>query len=215
MKKLTTFSQNTLDFIRKFKNSRYGGVKIRCRFRDLRYELLLLTKETSNDPEIIRLLATWRKRSERWFLKQFKITLKGTRQWLNNNVIKTPDRLLFMIKVKNKYVGHIGLFRFNFNNHTCEIDNIVRGKKIYKGIMGNAITYLMDWGEKNLLLKKYTLQTASDNKRALTLYNRLGFYESKRTPLIYIKKNNVGGWVKTFKKNKKRVKRYNVFMTQY
>jgi len=211
---LTTPSLNALNFIKKLKNRPYGNIKIKCDFNGLKYELLLLTKETTNNIKIVRLLAVWRKKSEKWFLKQFKITLKGTRLWLNNNVIKTPDRLLFMISVKNKYIGHIGLFRFNFNNHNCEIDNIVRGEKNYKGIMGNAIAHMMVWGKKNLLLKKYTLQTASDNKKALTLYKRLGFYESKRTPLVYIKRDNIGEWIKTPKNYQKKIKRYNISMTQ-
>lgn len=200
--------------IKKIKNKPFGSTNIKCTFNKINYELILLTKASTKDKRIIKLLANWRKKHEFWFPSQFKITLEGTQKWLQEKVIDTPDRLLFMIKVKNKFIGHIGLFRFNFKNQTCDLDNIVRGVNQYPGIMADALSYLMKWGKKELQIKNYTLETSSDNQKAIVLYNKLGFYKYKETPLIQIKNKGYNEWIDAPKNYKKNIKRYRIFMKQ-
>ena len=91
------------------------------------------------DQEIIRLCAKWRKQHEDWFPARFTVTVDGTARWLKNGVVETPDRLLFMISVNEAYLGHVGLFRFEFDDEDCEIDNIVRGEAGYPGLMGTPL----------------------------------------------------------------------------
>lgn len=207
-------SRQILDKIHEYKQLPFGTTNITCNFNELNYQLILITKDCIKKKTITKLLAWWRKKHEKWFPSQFKITLKGTTKWLKEKVIEMPDRLLFLIKVKGEYIGHIGLFRFDFDNFSCEIDNIVRGVNIYSGIMTNAIQYMMDWGKKELELKKYTLETTSDNEKAITLYNRLGFSIFKKIPLIYVKKNGGGEWIVAPIDYKEKIVRYNVFMSQ-
>jgi RimJ/RimL family protein N-acetyltransferase len=201
--------------LRKIKDLKYapfGEVTIACQFNNLNYKLILLTSECAHRKNLMGLLGKWRERNAIWFPSQFKATIKRTTKWFKERAIETPDRLLFMIKVRNEYIGHAGLFRFNFNKKMCEVDNIIRGKPKYPGIMNSAILHMMNWGRKNLGVLFYTARTGSDNKKALRLFKILGFVEFKRTPLIQIQAKDGLEWVEAPKGYNKRTKRNAVFM---
>ena len=78
-------------------------------------------------------------------------------------------------------IGHVGLYRFDFDRKTCEIDNIIRGEKGIPGVMTSAITALCRWGEEELGIQAYTLRCKVDNTKALALYKRCGFREYEKT----------------------------------
>ena len=195
-----------LEKIKQVKTLPFPSKLLTCKFDRLTYNLLPLTHESVKDKNVVKLLARWRKKHEFWFQSQFKVTDKGTKIWLQKKVIDTPDRILFLIKADGKYIGHVGFFRFNFKDLTCEIDNVVRGELHYPGIIGNALEHLMAWGKKKLFLNSYTLETTSDNQRAIKLYTRLGFVEDKRIPLIYVKRKDFSEWIKAAKDHKKEIK---------
>ena len=65
---------------------------------------------------------------EWWFPKQFNVTIEGTKRWLEKGVIDTEDRLLFLITSNGVTIGHIGLYRFDYRAHSCELDNVLREK---------------------------------------------------------------------------------------
>lgn len=178
------------------------------------FSLSLLTHDRVYDTHIIRLLSRWRKKHEVWFPAQFPVTQKRTRDWLKHRVIDESDRLLFMVEERGIYKGHVGLFRFDFEAKSCEIDNIVKGRKGKKGMMERAIRAMMLWGEDALGIAYYTLQTTSDNVRALALYERMGFVETKRVPLEYKKSENGGEWIVSTDVKKNNIKRYDVYMTE-
>lgn len=201
-----------LSKIKKLKLLSFGKTIINCFFNDQKYKLILVTKDCIENRNIIKLLAKWRKKYQSWFQAQFKVTTKGTKIWLEKKVIETPDRLLFLIDINNNFIGHMGFFRFNFKNYTCEIDNVVRGKPGYPGIIQNSLKYLMKWGRKNLFIEDYTLETTSDNQRAIRLYAKLGFSEFKRIPLIQTDKNGYNEWIEAPENYKKEIKKYNLFM---
>lgn len=206
------FDSEILAKIHKLKHANFGEVVLKCNFNDMQYALLLLTFDCTNDTSLMERLAKWRKQHERWFPAQFKVTIEGTTLWFQHKVIEAPDRLLFMIKVQDEYIGHVGLFRFDLEKGTCEIDNIVRGEMKYHGIMGDAIINMMRWGVSNLNLENYSLQTTSDNERALKLYHRLGFSEIKRIPLKCVKKEGKVEWVEAPKDYNQKTERYNIIM---
>lgn len=207
------FKENILDGFRKIKNNQFGELKILCLFNNQNYELLLLTADCAEDEELMTLLANWRKKHEVWFQAQFPVSVERTKTWFKNKVIGAPDRLLFIIKIKDVYVGHVGLFRFDFANLSCEIDNIVRGEdEVAPGIIGDAVVKMMTWGKENFGIKNYTLQTTSDNPRALRLYDRLGFVELKRIPLLYHKTAEGGEWLEAPADYAGAIERYDVFM---
>jgi len=175
---------------------------------------MLLTQESVDNDHIVRLLARWRKKHEVWFPALFPVSGERTRSWLQKRVMDEQDRLLFMLQIHGTYIGHVGLYRFDFARRSCEIDNIVRGVAGYPGIMQSAIICMMVWGNKALDLNSYTLQTTSDNKRALTLYKKLGFVETKRVSLVYNKTTDGGAWEAASPGYKGSIRRYDVYMKQ-
>lgn len=144
--------------------------------------LQLLTNQSVYDAHAIRLLSRWRKKHEAWFPTQFPVTHARTALWLQQRVQDEPDRLLFFVEAGGVLRGHVGLYRFDFDTKRCEIDNIVRGRSGYKGMMEKAVVALMRWGTDILGIEDYTLQTTSDNVRALSLYKKIGFFETNREP---------------------------------
>jgi RimJ/RimL family protein N-acetyltransferase len=188
---------------------------LHCQFGKVLYDLVPITHTDENTISLIRLLASWRRTNEFWFPVQFPVTLKGTKIWLKDRLLEEPGRLLFMIRVNNQYIGHIGVYRFDFFHKTCEIDNIIRGRNTYPGIMEHAIGEMMKWGKKSLGIKKYTLETTSDNSKALKLYSRLHFTETKRIPLMQVKKDDRIEWQKAPIGYKGTIVRSTVFMEEH
>lgn len=212
MNESKSYRDTSLKTMYDLKHAPNAGSVIDCSFRSQPYRLTLLTTSHLEDQQIIQLCAKWRKQHEDWFPARFTVTVDGTARWLKNGVVETPDRLLFMVSVNGAYLGHVGLFRFEFDDRTCEIDNIVRGESGYPGLIGDAITNMMRWGSNRLGLKGYTLQTFSNNERSLSLYARLGFREVKSVPLLKIEVEGGVEWVDAPADYRGPVERSNVFM---
>lgn len=174
------------------------------------FQLIPLTQKSVDDKKVIALLANWRGQVQAWFPSQFTVTKEGTKTWLQKGVIENPDRLLFMIEVDDEYIGHVGLYRFDFDNKTVDIDNIVRGVNKYPGIMFSAIKTMMQWAREVLGVQGFTLITHSDNIPAVSLYNKLGFVEEKRIPLKKERFENRTEWIE--QEDDTQAEKYNVYM---
>ncbi len=174
------------------------------------FQLVPLTQKSVDDKKVIALLANWRDQVQEWFPAQFTVSEEGTKTWLQKGVIENPDRLLFMIEVDDEYIGHVGLYRFDFDNKTVDIDNIVRGVNKYPGIMFSAIKTMMQWAREVLDVQGFTLITHSDNTPAVSLYNKLGFVEEKRIPLKKERFENRTEWVE--QEDDTQAEKYNVYM---
>lgn len=178
--------------------------------------IYVVTKKLLSKKKTIELLADWRDKSNIWFPAQFKVTFDGTKKWAKEQLLEKKDRILFFLQVEkeNTPFGHIGLYRFNFDEKSCEIDNIIRG--IYteqtKGAMTISLKLLIDWTYKFLGVKNIYLQVVSDNEKAIALYHRLGFKEVSRVPLIEKTENGVVTWVEVGEANKHIAKRFFVKM---
>lgn len=201
-----------LNKIHKFKHEKFGSVVVNCKINDVQYKLILLTADCESNQNLMEIIGRWRKENEIWFLSQFNVTTERTTKWFKMNLIEIQDRLLFIIEVENKYIGHVGLFRFDFEKNTCEIDNIVRGEPEYAGIMGDAVLNMMDWGKKQLDINSYLLKVVSDNIRAIKFYNRLGFIEVLKIPLIQVMGNDGLEWVEAPIEYKNEANRYYIVM---
>lgn len=175
--------------------------------------LRTVSKSAVDDMNEIKRLSKWRKQSEKWFPAQFKITDERTKKWFTERLMLAKDRYLFMIESPSgRPIGHIGLFRFNFENYACEIDNVIRGESDIKGIMTYAILVLINWSKKYLGVTNFTLEVFSDNEKAINLYKRCGFLPSKKIPLKKVKEKDQISWIEDPKLEKK-VRRYNLYMT--
>lgn len=146
--------------------------------------LRVLTTRDAQEERLIRLLARWREENFDAYLTRSKITVEGTQKWLESGVLENKDRLLFLLEdADGRPVGHMGFYRFDFAQKSCEVDNIVRGETRPAGVMTPALQALMRWGMEVLQMSELRLQTFADNKRAIALYERCGFRETGRSPL--------------------------------
>lgn len=182
--KAQAWEKEVLARIASLKTSRFGDVKEEGLLANSKFEIFLLTADMAADKAVIDLLGRWRKENELFFLSQFPVTFERTQAWYHNHLLNKPDRLLFIIRTAGVYVGHVGLFRFDYARKSCEIDNIVRGEKSFPGIMGAAILAMMKWGREKLGIEEYTLKVLGDNDRAVRLYEKLGYEETGRIPLL-------------------------------
>jgi len=173
-----------------------------------------ITADVINKEKEIKLLAEWRKKVLFWWPANFKVTYEGTKKWAQNTLINTPDRILFFVEdEKNNPIGHVGLYRFNYKEKFCEIDNIIRGKeKVFKGAMTLACTVLLDWVFKTLKIKTAYLRVVAENSRAIQLYERLGFKEIHRDPIMNIAETDQTRWIDIIGNPYLEVKRYYVTM---
>lgn len=150
-----------------------------------------------NDP-FIKLLAQWRHQAQNFFPSQFTVTFDGTKLWLENQVIKTFDRILFLVSSarNDTPVGHLGLYRFDWKEKSCEIDNVIRGRDdVLPGIMTPATIQVGTWARKKLGVKILYLRVLADNQRAISLYERCGYKGIKKIPLRKEVKEGMVQWV--------------------
>lgn len=155
-----------------------------------------LTIDDIGNPNSVVLLSKWRKENEWWFPAQFEVRDERTKKWLEDQVIKNESRLLFWIKTKEGTpVGHIGLYRINPADFSCEIDNVLRGvSDAPKGIMTDALLVLMDWAFSVLGSRALELEVFADNQRALVLYQRCGLVVTKKIPLKRVEETHEVRW---------------------
>ncbi|MCK4448652.1 MAG: GNAT family N-acetyltransferase [Candidatus Marinimicrobia bacterium] len=165
-------------------------------------------------PEYVHLLSKWRKENPIGFASIFEITDQRTEHWLDNILLKREDRILFMIETFDRTaLGHIGYSSFNFKEKSCEIDNVVRGKKEkYSGIMTYAMNSIIHWGVNKLKLNQIYLRVLADNTHAIKFYQRLGFYEIKKIPLYKVTKENEIKWVELENRQDEEPDRYYSYM---
>ena len=162
-------------------------------------EIYVITKNLLAEDSVIELLAKWRDKANAWFPTQFKVTLEGTKRWTQEQLINKKDRILFLFKIGDEKIpfAHAGLYRFDYEKHSCEIDNVIRGEESEntKGAMTAGLEALINWAFRYLGIKDLYLKVFSDNTRAIKLYERLEFSEVNRAPLFKSINNGVVSWV--------------------
>lgn len=126
-----------------------------------------------------RRLARWRKENSFAFPSQFRVTVPGTKRWLEKQVLENPERILFYIYSHNNIripIGHMGLASFDFSENSCELDNVVRGEKSqHSGLMSMGVRALISWTIRYLQPKHILLRVMRENKHAISFYEKLGF----------------------------------------
>jgi RimJ/RimL family protein N-acetyltransferase len=120
--------------------------------------------------------------------------------------------LFFVTDSAGDKIGHVGLFRFNYEEEFCEIDNIVRGSHHWKGAIEAACSAMMTWAFESLGLDRLFLRVVSDNERAIRLYERLGFTETQRVPLRKVTSGETTSWVEVVARPYEKIQRYFVTM---
>lgn len=140
----------------------------------------------SIDDDVIKLLTKWRSENQKGFTKIFSVTEESTKNWLYNLVMKREDRLLFFVfDETKKQIGHMGISSFDYENGSCEIDNVVRGElSDQRLLMQRASAALISWIRAVIKPESIKLRVLNDNSRALALYHKLGFAPVSLIPLV-------------------------------
>jgi RimJ/RimL family protein N-acetyltransferase len=154
--------------------------------------------------ENIQLLTKWRKKYMYSFGSKFEPSEERTEKWLKKQIIEKSDRILFLVMYNNKKIGHIGLFNFNKDSNSYELDNVLRGRKIGPhNIMEIALRTILQLVFEYFKLSKIQLKVFSDNYKAINLYERSGLLTIKSSPVkrFFVK----DGWDWREVKHKKNI----------
>lgn len=156
-----------------------------------------VTIESIQNEEEMRKLAGWRHASAEWFTTQFTVTEEGTKEWIKEQVLHARDRILFIVEDASfTPIGQVGLCHYDEQKKACEFDNLLRGDKgQYANMIIPALIAFGLWSIEVLDLQRGYLNVLDDNFRAIHIYQKLGFQEVKRTPLIKQVEGNMIRWV--------------------
>ncbi|MFH1657167.1 MAG: GNAT family protein [bacterium] len=182
-----TNKEKTIFYLRDIKN---GRVKLSLDILNDKGEKIGILKpiidgKITDNSEIIRFITKWRKYYQENFLTQFKVTEEGTKNWLENQVIKQDNKILFMVETINgKLIGHEGVIFFEEDESACELDNLARAIDCkIPGIMTYTEKILIEWLFNHLNMKKIFLRVFSDNLKTQALHLRCGFFKTKEIGL--------------------------------
>ncbi|WP_209808948.1 GNAT family N-acetyltransferase [Ammoniphilus resinae] len=156
-----------------------------------------VTFESLQNEEEMRKLAEWRRASAEWFTTQFSVSEVGTREWIREQVLHAQDRILFFVDDPSLTpIGQVGLCHYDEQKKECEFDNLLRGEKgQFANLIIPALIALGLWSIKVLDIQQGYLQVLANNFRAIHIYQKLGFQEVKRTPLVKRVEGKVVRWV--------------------
>lgn len=158
----------------------------------------------------IKLLTQWRNEFFDSFFDKFPATEERTKKWLKEQVIEKEGRILFIIWINGQIYGHMGINRYNQEDNSAEIDNVVRGiQNKHSNLMKNATIALMTWMYKELGLSKILVECWSDNYPAVNLYlGLIGFKIVEKIPFRKKTTDNGWKWVETTLNENDSGKRY-------
>ncbi|HTH46055.1 MAG TPA: GNAT family N-acetyltransferase [Candidatus Limnocylindria bacterium] len=143
----------------------------------------------------IRYLTEWRNRFVTSFLTEFTATEARTEKWLAEIVGPADSKILFMVDAPDgRTFGYMGLAFIDWAKGCGEADAIVRGGDAPPGTMRQALVALLLWARHSLGLSRLGVRVRSDNP-ALNFYQKLGFVENFRTPLLRTGRNGETVWV--------------------
>lgn len=116
------------------------------------------------------------------YFSRFPGSIESLTRYLVGGPIENPNQILFLIvdEAKNLY-GHIGLKMDDKGD--IHVDNVLRVASDSPGIIRVALQGILSWGNKNLGISEYGLQVISTNRRAIALYEDLGFFIQTRKNL--------------------------------
>lgn len=143
------------------------------------------------NPEVPKLLSSWRKENVSAFFSIFRVNENSTKIWLNNILLKSDDRLLFLVmNNSNEYVGHIGFSNCINDSSEMELDSVLKGVAGNLGIMQNALYSMIIWAQQNITPKSIFLNVFKRNARAISMYENIGFLIEYEYPLFCNKMQN-------------------------
>ena len=96
--------------------------------------------------------------------------------WIESHRLKA-DEVLWVIADRNdSCVGHVGLYEIDYRAGVCEFAICIGKKALWGKGLGQTVTSaVLDFAFEQLNMHRVEIEALSDNKQALTLYERHGF----------------------------------------
>ncbi|MBU1148635.1 GNAT family N-acetyltransferase [Patescibacteria group bacterium] len=117
-----------------------------------------------NDPAVTRFLS-----------RSPGITLKQERDWITNT-IKDKAKKVFALIYKSEHIGSISIDKIDQNNMKGSLGIFIGEKDLWnKGVGTIATQKMVRYGFNKLKLHKIYLCVFPKNKRAIKIYQKLGF----------------------------------------
>jgi perosamine synthetase len=148
--------------------------------------LVPVSKVHLADTALIALLTEWRNKYVSAYPSQFEATNASTEKWLQNNLLPTKDRILFLVTDRaGMVIGHLGFNSCLNANMEFEIDNVIRGVAgVIPGLFSSAMSCLIRWARKTINVEGFFLRVMDDNPHAIDFYKRNSFLEQSKIPLV-------------------------------
>ncbi|WP_210059814.1 GNAT family N-acetyltransferase [Peptoniphilus stercorisuis] len=105
------------------------------------------------------------------FYEDTDIELKDWFNWKTQN----PNNMYFSIFKEDFAIGYISFKYFNKLIKSATLGIVLDPSEINKGYGSEILLYMMDYYFNSLDQKKISLKVATFNKRAISLYSKVGF----------------------------------------
>ena len=154
----------------------------------------VITYGADEASEDVYRLSIWRNKFVTAFLTEFEATPERTARWLREAIANDDSRILFMVDdLEGNTFGYIGLAFIDWDKSAGEADSVVRGARAEPGLMTEVLRTLLTWARGQLGLETIGVRVRSDNP-ALTFYEKFGFREIERVPLVRSDRDNMVVW---------------------
>lgn len=158
----------------------------------------------ADNESLITHLKDWRNSALYAYYKSPEASIESTKKWLNQVLIASESKVLFLIyNKKTELIGHIGLafHEEQILPRAVELDNLLRDPLTKSdGSFSNAIITLQRWARNTLLAENIFLRVLSSNLKAFDFYRNREFIEFKSESLEdnlswkYLKKPSINEW---------------------
>lgn len=149
---------------------------------------------------IVDALTKWRNKAMPFFKTGFIATNERTLNWLVNTVIPSEQKILFLIYVEDKMIGHFGLC--NITEDSAELDNAIRGERGgHPDLFKYVEKKILDIAFSKLGVNKIYGRLFSNNFLAMTLHKQFGFQENSRSPLKLLKSKDEWEYIECSKED--------------
>lgn len=131
---------------------------------DLPKEIQLDSRNWRNSASVIK-----------YFTIQF-IDEKTHQKWLDSMKENAPKNIAFAMKMGEDFVGMIYLMKVNLKNQMADVGIYIHRDDLRGlGLGQKAFEFVINFAKNNLKLSKLNLEVLKDNRRAIKLYEKMGF----------------------------------------